>query len=76
MEVKCKANDTLELSQLVDFQGGLKNRTAEDVDKIITSINKFGFATPFFIWKHDGINHVLDGHGRLKALRKMQQLED
>lgn len=73
MEVTCKAKDTLPLKDLVDFQGGLKTRSAADIEKIITSIKKFGFATPFFVWKHEGTNHVLDGHGRLLALKKMRQ---
>lgn len=73
MEVKCKGSATLQLQELTEFQGGLKNRTRTDVDKIITSIRKFGFATPFFVWSHDGINHVLDGHGRLMALKIMRQ---
>lgn len=72
MKITCETKDTLELSELTDFQGELKHRTKEDVQKIITSIEKFGFATPFFVWSHDGINHVLDGHGRLLALRKMK----
>lgn len=72
MKITCETKDKLELSELTDFQGELKHRTKEDVQKIITSIEKFGFATPFFVWSHDGINHVLDGHGRLLALRKMK----
>ena len=71
MEVKCKTNDTLELSQLVEFQGNLKERTDGDFEKIAKSIKKHGFAFPFFVWKHDGINHVLDGHGRMGALKRM-----
>ena len=71
MEVKCKTNDTLELSQLVEFQGNLKERTDGDFEKIAKSIKKHGFAFPFFVWKHDGINHVLDGHGRIGALKRM-----
>ena len=71
MEVKCKTNDTLELSQLVEFQGNLKERTDADFEKIAKSIKKHGFAFPFFVWKHDGINHVLDGHGRMGALKRM-----
>ena len=38
MEVKCKTNDTLELSQLVEFQGNLKERTDADFEKIAKSI--------------------------------------
>ncbi len=71
MEVKCKSNDTLELYELTDFQGGLKERTDTDYAKITKSIKTYGFAFPFFVWKHDGINHVLDGHGRLGALNRL-----
>ncbi|MCQ2584475.1 MAG: ParB N-terminal domain-containing protein [Treponema sp.] len=73
MEVKCNGSATLPLKELTEFQGGLKNRTRTDVDKIITSIHKFGFVTPFFVWNYDGINHVLDGHDRLMALKIMRQ---
>lgn len=71
MEITCKTNDTLPLSALTEFQGGLKKRTDDDYNKIIKSINKYGFAFPFFVWQHDGVNHVLDGHGRLGALQRM-----
>ena len=71
MEITCKTNDTLPLSALTEFQGGLKKRTEDDYNKIIKSINKYGFAFPLFVWQHDGINYVLDGHGRLGALQRM-----
>jgi DNA modification methylase len=73
MRITCETKDTLPLSALTEFQGGLKKRTAEDTKKIEKSINDYGFATPLFVWKHDGINSVLDGHGRLSALKEMQQ---
>lgn len=70
--INCTGSDTLELDELADFQGALKQRSASDVNKIIKSIKKHGFSFPFFVWAHDDINHVLDGHGRLAALKKMQ----
>ncbi len=70
--INCTGSDTLELDELADFQGALKQRSAADVNKIIKSIKKHGFSFPFFVWAHDDINHVLDGHGRLAALKKMQ----
>ena len=73
MRITCDTKDTLPLSALTEFQGGLKKRTAEDIKKIEKSINDYGFATPFFVWKHDGINSVLDGHGRLQTLKEMQK---
>ena len=72
MEIRCTTEDHLELGELTEFQGGLKSRTDADYAKIITSIKKYGFSFPFFVWSHDGINHVLDGHGRLGALQLMQ----
>lgn len=69
IQINCKATDFLELPQLTEFQGELKSRSAADVEKIIKSIKKHGFCFPFFVWQHDGINHVFDGHGRLMALK-------
>ena len=71
IEIKCSTKDTLDLSQLEEFQGNLKERENADYDKILKSINKHGFSFPFFVWKHDGINHVLDGHGRIGALQRL-----
>ena len=62
MEVKCKTKDTPPLSALTEFQGGLKERTDADYAKISKSINTFGFAFPFFVWKSGEKNYVLDGH--------------
>ena len=70
--INCTGSDTIELDELADFQGALKQRSAADINKIIKSIKKHGFSFPFFVWAHDDINHVLDGHGRLAALKKMQ----
>ena len=69
MKITCDTKDTLPLSELTEFQGGLKKRTDDDLAKIDRSIEQYGFATPFFIWKHEGKNKVLDGHGRLQALK-------
>lgn len=71
MEVKCKTQHTLPLDDLTEFQGNLKERDNVDIGKIIKSIKKHGFSFPFFVWNHDAINHVLDGHGRLLALQQM-----
>ena len=70
--INCTTEDHLDLGQLTEFQGGLKNRTEADYAKIIVSIQKYGFSFPFFVWAHDDINHVLDGHGRLGALQRLK----
>ena len=60
MRITCDTKDTLPLSELTEFQGGLKKRSDDDLAKIERSIEQYGFATPFFIWKHEGKNKVLD----------------
>ncbi len=69
--INCTGSDTIQLHELTEFQGELKERSAGDVEKIIKSIKKHGFSFPFFVWKNDGKNNVMDGHGRLKALQQM-----
>lgn len=69
--INCTGSDTIQLHELTEFQGELKERSAGDVEKIIKSIKKHGFSFPFFVWKNDGKNNVLDGHGRLMALKQM-----
>lgn len=71
IKVFCECKDFLALGELTEFQGKLKTRTEFDVDKIVRSIRKYGIAFPLFVWRHDGINHCLDGHGRLLALKRM-----
>ena len=72
MRITCDTKDSLPLSALTEFQGGLKKRTDDDLAKIERSIKRYGFATPFFVWKHEGKNKVLDGHGRLQTLKAMK----
>lgn len=76
MIIKCETKDRLPLKDLTEFQGNLKHRTEGDYKKIITSIRKYGLSFPFFVWRHDGTNHVLDGHGRLGALQRMRAAGD
>lgn len=73
IKIKCKSENTLELAEMTEFQGGLKARTDIDYDKIKLSIIKYGFSFPFFIWKNKNKNMLLDGHGRFATLCKMQQ---
>ena len=71
IKIKCETKDTLEFSQLTEFQGNLKIREDTDYEKIERSIKKHGFSFPFFCWKKGKINYVIDGHGRMGALERM-----
>ena len=73
ISIKCETQDRLEIAEMTELQGGLKERTDIDYDKIKLSICKFGFSFPFFIWKNGNKNYLIDGHGRFATLCKMQK---
>ena len=73
ISIKCETSERLEIAEMTEMQGGLKERTDIDYDKIKLSICKFGFSFPFFIWKSGKTNYLIDGHGRFATLCKMQK---
>jgi hypothetical protein len=74
IRITCKGADTLPIDLLEEFQGNLKKRGKKEIDKIIKSIEKYGFCAPFFVWNGSGHNYILDGHGRLQALVEMRRM--
>jgi len=72
VNIRCNTGSTLALPELSGFQGGLKDRAGIDVDRIAGSIKEFGFAFPFFIWRDNGTNNIIDGHGRVEALMQLE----
>lgn len=73
IQIQCQGADLLPLDAIEDFQGNLKKRGKKEIDSIITSIEKYGFSFPFFVWNSDGHNRCLDGHGRIQALCEMRK---
>lgn len=71
IEIKCTGSDNIKLKDIKDFQGDLKKRSLSSMVKLKASIEKYGFSFPFFIWKDEGWNWCLDGHGRIQALKEM-----
>jgi hypothetical protein len=72
VRIECEAAEMLPLTAIETFQGGLKKRTEEDIDNVIISIQKYGFSFPFLLWKNNGHNYCIDGHGRIEALTKIE----
>ena len=52
IEIKCTGSDTIDIDQLTEFQGALKERDVGDVEKIIKSIKKHGVRFPLCVWAH------------------------
>lgn len=73
IEIKCETKDRLNIAEMTELQGTLKERTDIDYDKIKLSIIKYGFSFPFFVWNDGKKNYILDGHGRFATLCKMQK---
>jgi hypothetical protein len=74
LKVACKTEAHLPYGEIEPFQGNLKKRTGDIVDKLCRSIIKHGWSFPEFIWKNDGHNYCLDGHGRLAAIPKLEKM--
>jgi hypothetical protein len=55
------------LERIQTFQGNLKSTDKLRIEKIKTSILKYGFSFPVFIW---GLK-ILDGHQRLTAIKEL-----
>jgi len=69
--ITCTGTSAISISELVDLQGNLKSRTAEQIGKLRNQILKHGFSFPFFVWKDKKINYTLDGHGRTGVVKTL-----
>jgi len=73
IKITCKAATSIDLEDLTPLQGNLKELSIANFEKLKRSILKHGLSFPFFIWRHDRQNFVLDGHQRDRVLRKMRE---
>lgn len=59
--------------QLKTYANNAKIHTAEQIESIKKSIEKFGFNDPIAVWKD---NEIIEGHGRLLAAMEMENVTD
>jgi len=58
------------IANLQHFQGNLKNINPQNLAKLKANIIKNGFVAPIFIWQDPkGVNNIVDGHQRVKAVQ-------
>lgn len=62
----------VKLDKLIEYQSNPKKHPDSRIDKIASSIKKFGFTVPILI-KED--NEIIAGHGRVKAAKKLDKEE-
>lgn len=66
----------VDVDELVPYANNAKLHTAEQVDQIAQSIMEYGFNDPIAVWHNaDGEMEVVEGHGRLLALKKLKREE-
>jgi len=66
--IRCTAAVNLHLSELTPLQGGLKELSDGNSEKLKRSMLKHGITFPFFIWQNEGENYILDGTQRRLSL--------
>lgn len=76
LKIMCQTTDSILLNQLTPFQETLKKRTSKDIKQLTDSLLTEGLLMPFAVWRHDGINSLLDGHGRYAALVDMSLIDN
>ncbi len=60
------------IGDLKPYDGNAKSHPEEQVERIMRSIAEFGNCDPIGVWTgDDGVDYVVEGHGRLLALSKL-----
>lgn len=73
IKIECETKDYLDWHNITEFQGRLKIRDEADIEKAKTSILKYGWSFPFFVWVSGKTNYCLDGHARIKVLKALEE---
>lgn len=73
VNIACSGNDVLDVDLLQPFQGNLKVLSEENYQKLKAEILELGFSEPVSVWKNKDKHLILNGHQRVKTLKKMKQ---
>lgn len=63
----------VEIEALEEFQGDLKDLTVENYEKAKKSIQDLGFSFTPHVWKCKNKLYLIDGHQRVRTLKKMKE---
>lgn len=73
VRVESRSVQNFPIKSLKDFQGNLKKLSPINYQKLRDRILELGFSEPVTIFQHDGKNYLLNGHQRVRTLRKMRR---
>lgn len=71
LKLRVKSKDMVALSKLKPYQEGLKRIAPEEMEKLRRELKNIGLCKTFSVWETEDGYSVLDGHQRLKVLKKM-----
>ena len=64
--------ENIKIEELIPYKDNQKFHPEEQINKIIKSIEKFGWTNDILAIKHKGKNLVIAGHARLEAAKKLK----
>ena len=71
IRITCKGFAAIPYTELIPFQGQLKELADEDYKKLKTEILNLGFSEPVSVWQDGGKNYLLNGHQRHSTIKRM-----
>ncbi|NIQ92400.1 MAG: ParB N-terminal domain-containing protein [Deltaproteobacteria bacterium] len=60
----------IDYRNVLELQGDLKDLTKANYDRLKKSLQTYGFIVPLFIWRDGTTVYAVDGHQRLRVLKK------
>lgn len=76
IKIRCEGAVEVLLDDLHEMQGELKTLSREDHERLRGEILKSGFSFPPHVWRDpEGKHWILDGHQRIKVVRRLVELE-
>ena len=74
IQIRCDGSRKLDIEQLEEFQGGLKDLSKENYERLKKEILESGFAFPIYVWRDGQRERIIGGHQRLRTLKTMRRM--
>ena len=71
IKIRCNGFESLPIESLTELQGGLKELSTKNYERLKNSILKYGFSFPAFIWQNKNKKYIIDAHQRVRTIKKM-----
>ena len=76
IRIECQGADSAPYDKLIETQGELKTLKRDQYEKLRNRIVADGFSEPILVWKKKGKLQIVNGHQRLRTVKKMVEEEN